>query len=260
MIGWNFEPDFVGDELDERIKKKIDSIPNDLFYPKYENKEKKNQIVSFEELKKNENFFENFLKEISSPNEIEMKNFLNSIEFPEKKLFKNLKIREEITLKRELEKEKEKKKKKKKKNFEKIEKNLKNEISISLPIFNENVKTSEETLKILREFEILKKNFNKKMNFELNESKLKILLNLEKKFNTQEQKNDWLKYLNENYIKKYENEKFSKFKLKNEEKNLKNLKKNEEFLTNKKKFQFQFQNSILKNEEINFKKFLKSKL
>eukprot|EP01080_Neovahlkampfia_damariscottae_P010473 gene10473-2995_t len=252
MIGWNFQPDFKGEEIDEEVKNKIDSIPPDVFYPKYQIQKK---VVQKE--KKKEDLFKNFLKDISSADEIEMKNYLNSIEFPEPNLFKNLKKREEETLKRQKEKEMKKKLEeieieKEKEKIENVKKEnedykiklkdfydftlknqpetLLNELyieevdsKITLKILHEletkgtlkieekdeneeenlikeyieqknkkkieienieilptipnlsGAKTSEDTLKILREFSELKDNYVKKKDFELNESKLKIL-------------------------------------------------------------------------------------
>jgi hypothetical protein len=332
MIGWNLEPDFKGEELESEIKRKIDAIPVEYFYPK--------NIEKVKDQKEIENV-EKIFEEISPKSEIEMKNFLNSISFPEPKLFEKLKEREEKTLIRQTEKEKKMEKEKfenelKLENSKKLIK--KNEIFIELlkyfhqytlenppqsllhelyvkeidsivtlkilhqletkgtlpveersndeeeilmkqymenknkiPISNEeikitnptlnlqNVKDVNITLQILREFEDSKRKYKQTMDMKLREKKFKTILSLQNQFQSEEQKSEWNKYLDQHYIKPYESDLFL-HSLKNPkdfDEKLKHLSENDSLITEEEKLKFQFENLLIKDE---FFEKIKSKL
>jgi hypothetical protein len=334
MIGWNLEPDFKGEGLESEIKKKIDSIPQEFFYPKNV------KIVEIKKEKEIENV-EKIFKQISPKSELEMKNFLNSISFPEPKLFDLLKEREEKTIIRQTEKEKEiqkekietelklensKKRIKKNENFIELLKDFhqytlenppqsllhelymketdsnvtlkilhqletkgtlpveersndeeeilmrqymenKNkipisseEIKITIPKINlKNVKDVKDTLQILSEFEETKRKYKQTMDYKLREMKFKTILSLKNQFQSEEQKNEWNKYLDQHYIKPFENDVFldSLKNPKDFDEKLKHLSVNDSFITEEEKLKFQFENLLIKDE---FFEKIKSKL
>lgn len=68
--------DFKGEQIPKKIKKLIDELPENIFFPK-EVRVKSNPIpTEFEDL-------ENFIKDIQEPSDKELINHLKQLEFPE---------------------------------------------------------------------------------------------------------------------------------------------------------------------------------